>query len=141
MKQKLFQICIIIIVVTAVLFGVGMIVLRYQVEGETNLPFEITKISIISSVDGKDETDDANKWNISVNQNNDIYIYIDKNNDYNKTEIIDSIIIDNIRINKNTEKGVTNIYKPTEKGSVSAILQITLPFLHYEVLPMSRTFI
>lgn len=115
--KKLFQICIIIVAVTAVLFGIGMIVLRYQVEGESNLPFEITKLSIISSVDGKDNKDDTNKWNITVNQNNDIYIYIDKNENYNKTEIIDSIIIDNINIIKKSEKGEIHSYKPTEKGN------------------------
>ena len=121
MKQKLskkvFHICMIIVIIFAILFGVGILILRYQVEGETNLPFEISKISIISSVDGKDNKDEKNKWNITVNQNNDIYIYIDKNNNYNKTEIIDSIIIDSITINKDSEKGETHIYKPTEKGT------------------------
>ncbi len=116
-SKKLIHICIVIVAIAAIIFGVGILILRYQVEGETNLPFEITKISIISSVDGKDEADDANKWNITVNQNNDIYIYIDKNDNYNKTEIIDSIIIDNITIQKNSEKGEIHIYKPTEKGT------------------------
>lgn len=116
-NKKLFHICMIIVVITAILFGIGILILRYQVEGETNLPFEITKISIISSVDGKDNKDDANKWNITVNQNNDIYFYIDKNNNYEKTEIIDSIIINNITIHKNSEKGEIHIYKPTEKGT------------------------
>ena len=116
-NKKLFHICMIIVVITAILFGIGILILRYQVEGETNLPFEITKISIISSVDGKDNKDEANKWNITVNQNNDIYFYIDKNNNYEKTEIIDSIIINNITIHKNSEKGEIHIYKPTEKGT------------------------
>ena len=117
-SKKLIHICIAIVAITAIIFGVGIILLRYQVEGETNLPFEITKISIISSVDGKDENDDANKWNITVNQNNDIYIYIDKNSNYNKTEIIDSVIIDSISINKeNLEKGQIKVYRPTEEGT------------------------
>ncbi|MBR3162622.1 MAG: hypothetical protein IKF17_00785 [Clostridia bacterium] len=117
LSKKLFHICMIIVIIAVILFGVGILIIRYQVEGETNLPFNISKISIISSVDGKDNKDDVNKWNITVNQNNDIYIYIDKNNSYNKTEIIDSIIVDNITFNKETEKGQINIYKPTEKGT------------------------
>ena len=76
LSKKVFHICMIIVIITAVLFAVGIIILRYQVEGETNLPFEISKISIISAVDGKDNKDEANKWNINVNQNNDVYIYI-----------------------------------------------------------------
>ena len=117
LSKKVFHICMIIVIIAIILFAVGFLVLRYQVEGETNLPFEISKISIISSIDGKDNKDDANKWNLTVNQNNDVYIYIDKNNNYNKTEIIDSVIIDNITINKNSEKGEVHIYKPTEKGT------------------------
>ena len=118
LSKKLFHICMIIVVITAIFFGVGILFLRYQVEGETNLPFQISKISIISSVDGKDENDNANKWNITVNQNNDIYIYIDKNSNYNKTEIIDSVVIDNISINKeNLEKGQIKAYRPTEDGT------------------------
>ena len=60
LSKKLFHICMIIVVITAIFFGVGILFLRYQVEGETNLPFQISKISIISSVDGKDENDHGN---------------------------------------------------------------------------------
>ena len=116
-SKKLLHICLVIVIIVAIISGVGFLIIRYQVEGETNLPFDISKISIISSIDGKDNKDDANKWNISINQNNDIYFYIDKNNNYSKTEIIDSIVIDNIKINKNTEKGQTHIYRPSEKGN------------------------
>lgn len=116
-KKKLFHIFMIIVIIAILLFVVGMIMLRYQVEGEKNLPFDISKITIISSVDSIDNKDEANRWNLSVNQNNDMYIYIDKNDNYNKTEIIDSIVINNITINKPTEKGAITVYKPTEKGT------------------------
>ena len=117
LSKKVFHICMIIVIIVAILFGVGILVLRYQVEGETNLPFEISKITIISATDGKDNKDEANKWNITVNQNNDVYIYIEKNNNYSKTEIIDNVSIDNITIDKTSEKGEIHIYKPTEKGT------------------------
>lgn len=118
LSKKIFNICMIIVIIAVIIFSVGISIIRYQVKGETNLPFEITKISIISSVDGKDNEDEANKWNITVNQNNDIYIYIDRNNNYSKTEIIDNIIIDKIIINKDSEKGQIHIYKPTEKETI-----------------------
>ena len=78
-KQKIFHSVIISIIIIAILCVGGMFILRYQVEGESNMPFKITKISIIESVEGM-ETEGANeKWNFNVNQNNDIYIYIEKN--------------------------------------------------------------
>lgn len=116
-KKKLFHVFMIIVIIAVILFTVGIIIIRYQVEGETNLPFDISKIAIISAVDSVDNKDEVNKWNLTVNQNNDVYIYIDKNNNYNKTEIIDSIDINNITIDKQTEKGEITIYKPTEKGT------------------------
>ena len=112
--KKIFHICMIIGIIAAILIGVWILTLVYQVEGETNLPFEISKIAVISSVNGKDNKDEANVWNITVNQNNDMYIYIDKNKDYNKTEVIDTITIDNIAINKEIQKGETHVYKPAE---------------------------
>lgn len=116
-KKKLFHVFMVILILAVILFAVGIIIIRYQVEGETNLPFDISKIAIISAIDSKDNKDETNRWNLSINQNNDVYIYIDKNKNYNKTEIIDSIVIDNIVINKQTEKGQLTIYRPTEKGT------------------------
>lgn len=115
--KKIFHICMIIGMIAVLLIGVGVLVLLYQVEGETNLPFQISKIAIISSVNGKDNQDEANTWNLTVNQNNDIYLYIDKNKDYNKTEIIDNIVINNISINKQVQKGEAHVYKPAETDS------------------------
>ena len=82
MKEKLrmlsntreFHICMLIVIIIAILFTAGIIVLKYHVEGEGNLPFELSKISIISNVEGNDNEDPNSKWNLTVNQNNDIYI-------------------------------------------------------------------
>ena len=114
LNKKLIHICLVIVIISAIIFGVGIIILKYEVEGQTNLPFDISLITVISSIEGKDVKDDTNKWNLNVNQVNDVYIYIDKNNDYNKTEIIDSIVIENVKTNQNLEKGEFNIYKPKE---------------------------
>ncbi len=90
--------------------------LKYEVEGETYLPFEISKISIISSTDAIDKQENAqSKWDLEVNQNNDIYIYIEKNPEYKKTEIIDTIKLDNFNIINKSSKGENVIYKPQEQ--------------------------
>ena len=114
LKKKIFHICMIIVMIAVILFIVGILVLRYQVEGETNLPFELSKIAIISSSDAIDNTDPANRWNLNINQNNDIYMYIEKNEEYTKTEVIENVVIDNFNIKKEIEKGEQHIYKPTQ---------------------------
>lgn len=113
-SKKIIHVIIIIVIIFAIICVAGVLALRYQVEGESNLPFEITKISIIESVEGIEKTEHEEKWNFDVNQNNDIYIYIEKNSGYGKTEIIDEITLDNIVINKTNQKGETKIYKPVE---------------------------
>lgn len=111
-KQKIFHSVIISVIIIAILCVGGMFILRYQVEGESNMPFKINKISIIESVEGMENEGSNEKWNFNVNQNNDIYIYIEKNSAYGKTEIIDSVDIKNINITRTKELGDVKFYRP-----------------------------
>ncbi len=112
LKQKAFHVVIIIIIIFVILCVGGMLILRYEVEGESNMPFKITKISVVESVEGMENQDAGEKWNFGVNENNDIYIYIEKNSSYGKTEIIDSVEIKNINANKQKNLGELKFYKP-----------------------------
>ena len=110
-KTKSFHICMIMVIIVAILFIVGMLVLRYNVEGETNMPFELSKIAIISSQEGIDDGQTDTRWSFNVHQANDIYLYIDKNENYDKTEVIQSINIDNIQVEANNTENI-KLYKP-----------------------------
>lgn len=114
-NKKILHVIATIIMVAIVAFIIGMLFLRYQVEGETNMPFKISKISIIESVEGIENKDAQEKWSFNVNENNDIYIYIEKNDNYSKTEIIDRVEISNITISRQSELGETKFYKPTKE--------------------------
>ena len=102
----------VLFIIFSILFVAGVITLKYNVEGEGNLPFYISKISIISNVEGSDSEDATNKWNLQVNQNNDIYIYIKKNEEYKDTEIIESVRLDNFNIQQNSKVGEIKLLKP-----------------------------
>lgn len=111
--KKSFHICMTIVIVVIILFIAGIMVLRYQVEGETNMPFEITKITLISTSEGIDkEEETTTNWAFDINQNNDIYIYVEKNENYQEEEAIRSIIIDNLNVQRNTEIGTVKFYRP-----------------------------
>ena len=112
LSKKIFHVIMIVIIVFVILCVAGIFILRYEVEGESNMPFDIKKITLVETVEGIETGKAKEKWNFCVNQNNDIYIYIEKNNHYNKTEIIESVKIDNIKINKISTMGETKIYKP-----------------------------
>lgn len=110
-NNKFFHIIVLIIIVTILLFLVGIIILKYSVEGEKDMPFKINKISIISSSEGKDKEVTDTKWAFDLYQANDIFIYIDKNNKYDKTEAIKEICIENFNIENSGNKDI-KIYKP-----------------------------
>lgn len=118
MSKKSFHISVLIIIVAAILFGLGIVVLRYNVEGETNMPFSLNKVTIVSSVEGMDKDAGENRWAFDISQNNDFYFYIQKNKNYDKEEAIKEIVIDNIIVQKENEKGTINFYRPntTESG-------------------------
>ena len=118
MNKKAFHISMLIVIVAIILFVLGIIVLQYNIEGETNMPFVLNKIAVISSVEGTDKEAGSNRWAFDVSQNNDINLYIEKNKNYDKQEAIKSILIDNIEIQRNSEKGKINFYRPntTESG-------------------------
>lgn len=112
MNKKHFHISVIIIIIVIILVVLGAVTLRYHVEGETNMPFNLSKITIISSSEGIDKDAGENRWAFDINQNNDIFLYIEKNKDYGKDEAIKSITIQNIQINKTSDKGEVALYHP-----------------------------
>ena len=119
MNTKAFHLCVVIIIIAIILFVLGIILLKYSVEGETNLPFNIKKLIIISSAEGIDKISEGNRWAFDINQNNDIYIYIEKNKNYGREEIIKSILIDSITIEKENKENI-KFYRPNteETGGV-----------------------
>lgn len=116
MSKKSFHLAVLIILVVVILFILGMIMLRYHVEGETNMPFILTKIAMISSSEGIEQTPmpegAEHKWNFTLNQNNDIYIYLDKNPNYDKEEAIQSVTVDNFQVTKTPFSGQVKWFKP-----------------------------
>lgn len=113
-NKKYLNIIIILVIIAIILFVGCMLILKYHVEGETNMPFYLSKISIISSSEGIDKETTDTKWAFDVYQSNDVFLYIEKNKSYGKTEAIKSVEIDNIQI-ESKQKDNIKIYKPEEK--------------------------
>ena len=112
MNKKSFHIVAVITIISVILFLVGILVLRYSVEGETNMPFNLSKMIIISSSEGQDKEQKETKWAYDLTLDNDIYLYIEKNKNYSKEEAIESIVVDNIKVENKNENGVLNFYRP-----------------------------
>lgn len=88
--------------------------LKYAVEGENNMPFELSQLIVVSTAEGVENTQSENIWNFDLMQNNDIYIYIGKNKNYKDTEIIKKVVINNIKIENGPKAGKITTYRPSE---------------------------
>lgn len=113
-KNKILHILILFIIIFFMCFIAGMIILVYQVEGEKNAPFDISKVLVMSTAEGIEENPEDTNWNFSVNQNNDIYITIEKKT--KKISTIKNVTINNISVIDNPQIGTISYYKPAEEG-------------------------
>lgn len=111
-KKQTIKLCIAITIFVIIILLVVITMIRYNVEGDKNMPFNLSKIIIVSTAEGT-ETEGEEKWNFDVYQNNDVYIYIDKNEGYRGEEkILKSLRIENINITKSPLKGEVKAYMP-----------------------------
>ena len=110
-KSRIFKKCIFLTCIVIIIMMVIFEMVRYEVEGEKKMPFNISKIFVVSTVEGNQVDDGQNIWNINVKQVNDLYFYINKD-DFTE-ETIKQITIENFNITKTPDKGEVTIYRPT----------------------------
>ena len=110
-KKEKIKACIAIAVIILAILITGIISIKYSVEGETNMPFTLSKIVVVSRVEGVQNEGAEEKWNLSIFQNNDIYFSIEKT-DNNKEDLIKNISIENIKVIETPQKGEIRTYMP-----------------------------
>lgn len=111
-KIQTMKLCVAVTIFAIIILLVITTMIRYQVEGDKNMPFNLSKIIVVSTAEGT-ETKGKKKWNFDVYQNNDVYIYIDKNEQYHgEDKTIKSVKIENINIAKTPTKGEVKVYMP-----------------------------
>lgn len=104
------------IILVLIIAVIALIMLKYNIEGEKNIPFKISNILLVSSAEGYQQ--ERNKdyiWDTEIYQYNDIYLNIEKNKNYKETEIIKSIEIENIKIDKAPTVGKIKVYRASGK--------------------------
>ncbi len=114
LSKKILNICIVFVIIITIIFISMLLILNYNENGETNMPFKISKISIISCTDGQNVENPDFKWAIDVIQNNDINIYIEKNEENKKQETIKNIKLFNFQINESPKIGELKFYRPID---------------------------
>ena len=108
---------LIIIAITIALSIVCFIIIKYKVEGEKNIPFDITKLLVISSAETEELEYNDNLYQANIIEKNDIYIALEKNEDYKKQDAIRKVTFNNFSIVDSGNIGTPKFYRPstTEK--------------------------
>lgn len=115
MKKNLFKKCLFFITLAVIFMVVISIMIKYEVEGEKVLPYSVSKILLVSTVDGKNNPTNDAIWNIGIKQVNDVYMYIDKTMDTKAT--IKEVKFENFVITDVPEIGKLKLLRPT--GEIS----------------------
>ena len=115
-KKQTIKLVVAISILVFILVFVG--IMKYEVEGETNMPFTLSKIVIVGSAEGQENEKSDLKWDFSINQNNDVYFYIDQNTNREVEEdlLIKNVTICNIQIIKEPKKGTLQTYMPNSEA-------------------------
>lgn len=100
------------IVLIILIFIAITITYKYSIEGETNMPFKLSKIVIGSMVVSSDNPIANDVLENEIVQNNGVYFEIKKNEKYEKEATIKSIEISNIQVIKKPQKGDVKVYIP-----------------------------
>lgn len=111
-KKEKIKACVAILVIILAIFITLIIIFKYQVEGETNMPFKLSKILVVSTAEGVQKDGSQEKWNLDIFQNNDVYFTIEKNEKNKEEEKIESVEIKNIKVNKKPIVGEIKTYMP-----------------------------
>lgn len=113
--KKFLRIGIFIVLIISVIAYIATTMLKYEVEGETNMPFTLSKMIIISTAEGFEKEQTEHKWDMDIMQNNDVYIEITKNKAYKQKEVIESITMENFSYEAQPNIGETKIYRPSKQ--------------------------
>ena len=116
-KKRIIHTFVIIFIVIMIMLIASLLMFKYHVEGETNLPFVLKKINIISTAESDLIQDEEGIWHAGILQKNDVFFTIEKNSNYKKEELIKKISFENFGVTKTNENMVVEIYRPTISAS------------------------
>ena len=118
-KKQNIKLVVAITLLVLILMFVAMTLLKYEVEGEENMPFKLSKIIIISTAQSVDKEESKLPWDFDIYQKNDVNLYIDANEKAKNDDdlLIKSVEISNIVVEKAPEKGTVKAYMPNSNGA------------------------
>ena len=117
-NKRIIHFYILIWILIVLIFIVGFIMVRYFVKGETKMPFEISKILVVSSAQTTNVELLENTYSANVIQKNDFHISLEKNNKSKKEDFIKEIVFENFKVLESSNIGTVEIYRPSKDAKL-----------------------
>ena len=109
-RKSLVKRCLFLVLLAVIFLVVIFIMAKYEEEGEKEIPFNISKILLVSSVDGVAKENETSIWDIEVSQVNDVYVYLNRKDESEET--IKSVTFENFQNVLNPMQEF-KVYRPT----------------------------
>ena len=62
-----------VLIIVLIIAVIGLLILKYEVEGEQNMPFKLSNILVLSNAEGYQEKESKDyKWDTEIFQINDV---------------------------------------------------------------------
>ncbi|MBP3256068.1 MAG: hypothetical protein J6M60_06260 [Clostridia bacterium] len=111
-KSEIIKASIAILIIIIAVFIVFTFGYKNLIEGERKMPFKLSKVTVVSTVEGEENKDKDEKWNLNIFQNNDVYFSIEKNEESDKEDIIQTVVIQNVKVEKSPKLGKIVTFMP-----------------------------
>lgn len=111
-KKRIIHAFVLIFILIMIILIALLLMLKYHIEGETNLPFILKKVNVISTAESDLNQDEQGVWHADILQKNDIFFTIEKNSKHKKEDLIKKISLENFQITKANENTIVEIYRP-----------------------------
>lgn len=116
-KKRIIHAFVLIFILIMIILIALLLMLKYHIEGETNLPFILKKVNVISTAESDLNQDEQGIWRAGILQKNDVFFTIEKNSNYKKDDLIKKISFENFQVVKTNENIIVEIYRPTTSAS------------------------
>lgn len=107
-NRKLLAIKIFGVIIVFFIAITVFMICKTIIDNESVSPFVITKMQIISTVEGETK-EGANLWNFNLIQKNDIYISVEKNDTYEHEEQLKNVNIEGKEISSSSASALPDV--------------------------------
>ena len=114
-RRTIISFSIKITIILIAIFIIAILLFKHYIQNDTQIPLKINKILTVSTASGVQDEEGDTIWDLNLNQDNDIYIYLEPNKNYANKEKVKKITIEKFSVIKQSKIGTIEIHKDLDE--------------------------